>query len=162
MIREGKRSISRELHRILEFVDKVLAKEHERSLGAAEILETGNEAFGEAARIIEDDERLLRSTRPSKKVSFSDKGRIPVPEHFEERSNDGHWRSHVERSGWEVSGIRIVEHSEPEEEVAPISDDEGSSEGGCENVGKLRCQNGNLGGLSAPLPPLMERRRRGK
>ncbi|KAG1368617.1 BAG family molecular chaperone regulator 8, chloroplastic [Cocos nucifera] len=165
MIREGKRSISRELGRILEFVEKVLVKEHERSLGAAEVAGiggNGNEGSGEI-------EMLLRSNKPTLKVSFFENGREsrvsagalgPFPEHFEERSNGGHQRANIERLCREVTGTRIAEHSEPEEGVSQLSDDERSSEGGSENGGNFRGRNGNLGGLSAPLPLLMERRRR--
>lgn len=179
MIREGKRSISRELVRILEFVEKVLVKELERSLRAVEVAGiggNGSEGFEEVARVIEDNEMLLpRSTKSSKKVSFFENGRgtrvsagAPgtFPEHFEEHSNVGHQRGNVERLGRKVTGSRIAEHSEPEQGVSQLSDDERSSEGGSDNGdrhgtgGNFCGDNGNLGGLSAPLPVHMEPRRR--
>nr|XP_010923589.1 BAG family molecular chaperone regulator 8, chloroplastic [Elaeis guineensis] len=164
MIREGKRSISRELVRILEFVEKVLVKKHERSLGAGEaagIGGNGSEGFGEI-------ETLLRFTKQTKKVSFFENEREsrvsagasgPYPEHFEEHSNGGHQRGNIERLCREVTGMRITEHSKPEEGLSQLSDDERSSEGGSENGGRYGSR-GHFRGLSAPLPVLMERTRR--
>ncbi|PKA64946.1 BAG family molecular chaperone regulator 8, chloroplastic [Apostasia shenzhenica] len=63
MIREGKRSISRELARMLDFIDKVLVKERSVSLRALEI--TGNAAEDEAAPPIP-------YARSAKRVSFAE------------------------------------------------------------------------------------------
>jgi hypothetical protein len=70
MIREGRRAVSRELTRILEFVDKVLVKEHEQvvmgdELGAGEDHEGCSVSF-------------VAGRRPAskKKVSFSGNGRV--------------------------------------------------------------------------------------
>ncbi|XP_008777762.2 BAG family molecular chaperone regulator 8, chloroplastic [Phoenix dactylifera] len=177
MIREGKRSISRELVRILEFVDKVLVKEREMSLRAVEIAEmgtNGSDGFEGVARAPEYDGVLLQSTKPGKKVSFFENGRgsrasagasEPFSEDYEEYSDHGIRRGHVERFGREVAGIRISEHSEPEERIHQPKGDERGSEVGSENGdrygngGKFCGQNGSLSGLSAPLPVQMERRR---
>ena len=40
MIREGKRAVSRELTQILEFVDKVLVREHHKQMVIGDALET--------------------------------------------------------------------------------------------------------------------------
>lgn len=64
MIREGKRAVSRELTRILEFVDKVLIKEHEQMVMADKYHDGCNAA--------------LVAGRPSvsKKVSFSGNAQV--------------------------------------------------------------------------------------
>jgi hypothetical protein len=70
MIREGKRAVSRELTRILEFVDKVLAKEHGQ-LATVDALDNGDYHEGCSAEFM--------SNRPAvnkKKVSFSSNGWI--------------------------------------------------------------------------------------
>ena len=64
MIREGKRAVSRELTRILEFVDKVLIKEHEQMVMADEYHHGCNAALG------------ARRPSVSKKVSFSGNGQV--------------------------------------------------------------------------------------
>ncbi|KAL0926616.1 hypothetical protein M5K25_002855 [Dendrobium thyrsiflorum] len=61
MIRDGKRSISRDLARMLEFVDKVLARELRLSLRAVEV--------------VEDAAPPVPRTRSAKRVSFADNGR---------------------------------------------------------------------------------------
>ncbi|KAH0469172.1 hypothetical protein IEQ34_002404 [Dendrobium chrysotoxum] len=58
MIRDGKRSISRDLARMLEFVDKVLVRERRLSL-----------------RAVEDAAPPVPRTRTAKRVSFEDNGR---------------------------------------------------------------------------------------
>nr|XP_029124298.1 uncharacterized protein LOC105058095 [Elaeis guineensis] len=135
----------------------------------------GTEGFEGVARAPADDEVLLQSTKPAKKVSFFENGRgsrasagapEPFSEDYEECSDRGLQRDHAERFGRAVAGIRIVEHSEPEERIHQPNDDERSSESGSENGdryrngGKFRGQNGGLGGLSAPLPVQMEQRTR--
>jgi hypothetical protein len=70
MIREGKRAVSRELTRILEFVDKVLAEEHGQ-LATADALDNGDCHEGCRAEFM-----LNRLPVNKKKVSFSSNGRI--------------------------------------------------------------------------------------
>ncbi|KAL5231414.1 hypothetical protein ABZP36_030190 [Zizania latifolia] len=70
MIREGKRTVSRELTRILEFVDKVLVKEHEEiatsgALDTNDYHEGCNGAFAANAPAMN-----------KKKVSFCNKGKV--------------------------------------------------------------------------------------
>lgn len=69
MIREGKRAVSRELTRILEFIDKVMVKEHEQ-LTSSDAFDNGAYHEGCSAEFV--------SNRPvvNKKVSFSSNGRI--------------------------------------------------------------------------------------
>ncbi|XP_072988678.1 BAG family molecular chaperone regulator 8, chloroplastic [Typha latifolia] len=130
MIREGKRSISRELVRIMEFVDKVLVKEQEISLRAMEI--AGNAAaFG--------DDEVFRSTKAAKKVSFLENGRrhmdsITAHMPFPEEGND-----YLQPSGFHQLS----------------DDDEKSSESSSETDRK----GGKRSGLSAPLPVQMEPRK---
>ena len=67
MVREGKRSISRELVRTLDFIDKWVVKEHQLSLDAIEI--TGN--CGIERDSVEDMRREIvgteEVTKPSKR-----------------------------------------------------------------------------------------------
>ncbi|OEL22383.1 hypothetical protein BAE44_0016600 [Dichanthelium oligosanthes] len=70
MIREGKRTVSRELARILEFVDKVLVKEHEQ-MAMGDALDADEYHGGCNAAFV--------AGRPSvskKKVSFSGNGQV--------------------------------------------------------------------------------------
>ena len=69
LIREGKRAVSRELTRILEFVDKVLVKEHEQ-VAMGDALVTDEYYEGCKAAFV--------AGRPStsKKVSFSGNGQV--------------------------------------------------------------------------------------
>nr|CAB3461001.1 unnamed protein product [Digitaria exilis] len=70
MLREGKRAVSRELTRILEFVDKVLVKEHEH-MAMGDALDTDEYHEGYNAAFV--------AGRPSvskKKVSFSGNGQV--------------------------------------------------------------------------------------
>ncbi|CAL5095761.1 unnamed protein product [Urochloa decumbens] len=70
MIREGKRAVSRELTRILEFVDKVLVKEHEQ-MAMGDALDANEYHEGCSAAFV--------AGRPSvskKKVTFSGNGRV--------------------------------------------------------------------------------------
>ncbi|KAL6838584.1 hypothetical protein ACP4OV_031640 [Aristida adscensionis] len=70
MIREGKRAVSREVTRILEFVDKVLVKEHEQmAMGAA--LDTDEYHEGCNASFVAN-----RPAVSKKKVSFSANGQV--------------------------------------------------------------------------------------
>uniref|UniRef100_K3Z6S9 BAG domain-containing protein n=1 Tax=Setaria italica TaxID=4555 RepID=K3Z6S9_SETIT len=80
MIREGKRAVSRELTRILEFVDKVLVKEHEQvamgdALGASEYHEGCSASFVGG-----------RPSVSKKKVSFSGNGQV---HELNEETGDG-------------------------------------------------------------------------
>ncbi|XP_020573165.1 uncharacterized protein LOC110019718, partial [Phalaenopsis equestris] len=74
MIRDGKRSISRELTRMLEFVDKVLVRDRRLSLRAMEVME---DAAGSVPR-----------TRSAKRVSFADNRRGIEEEPKERFSRD--------------------------------------------------------------------------
>lgn len=71
MLREGKRAVSRELTRILEFVDKVLVKEHEHMAMGDDALDT--DGYRESCNA------AFVAGRPSlskKKVSFSGNGQV--------------------------------------------------------------------------------------
>ncbi|CAD6271604.1 unnamed protein product [Miscanthus lutarioriparius] len=76
MIREGKRAVSRELTRILEFVDKVLIKEQQQMVMADEYHDGCNAA--------------LVAGRPSvsKKVSFSGNGQVHTINEKTEKGNE--------------------------------------------------------------------------
>ncbi|KAG0518764.1 hypothetical protein BDA96_09G205000 [Sorghum bicolor] len=76
MIREGKRAVSRELTRILEFVDKVLIKEHEQMVMADEYHHGCNAALG------------ARRPSVSKKVSFSGNGQVHTLNEKTENGNE--------------------------------------------------------------------------
>ncbi|CAN6332437.1 unnamed protein product [Urochloa humidicola] len=84
MIREGKRAVSRELTRILEFVDKVLVKEHEQ-MAMGDALDANEYHEGCSAAFI--------AGRPSvskKKVSFSGNGQVhELKEETENRNEEG-------------------------------------------------------------------------
>ncbi|KAL6618955.1 hypothetical protein ACP70R_034094 [Stipagrostis hirtigluma subsp. patula] len=70
MIREGKRAVSREMTRILEFVDKVLVKEHEQ-MAMAGALDTDEYHEGCSAAFVAN-----RPAASKKKVSFSANGQV--------------------------------------------------------------------------------------
>ncbi|XP_062181644.1 uncharacterized protein LOC133885893 [Phragmites australis] len=70
MIREGKRAVSRELSRILEFVDKVLLKEHEQ-MAMSDALDTDEYHEGCNAAFVADRPAVIE-----KKVSFSGNGQV--------------------------------------------------------------------------------------
>ncbi|PAN18699.1 hypothetical protein PAHAL_3G219400 [Panicum hallii] len=70
MIREGKRAVSRELTRILEFVDKVLVKEHEQ-VAMGDALDTDEYHEGCKAAYMAG-----RPSTSKKKVSFSGNGQV--------------------------------------------------------------------------------------
>ncbi|CAN6337110.1 unnamed protein product [Urochloa humidicola] len=82
MIREGKRAVSRELTRILEFVDKVLVKEHEQ-VAMGDALDANEYHEGCSAAFV--------AGRPSvskKKVSFSGNGQVHAPKEEKENGNE--------------------------------------------------------------------------
>ena len=70
LIREGKRAVSRELTRILEFVDKVLVKEHEQ-VAMGDALVTDEYYEGCKAAFVAG-----RPSTSKKKVSFSGNGQV--------------------------------------------------------------------------------------
>lgn len=158
MIREGKRSISRELTRILDFIDKVLVKEHQLFLNAVELAE-------DSRRGSEGAEEVHRAV---KKVSFSEAGkrsRVTFSNHdqfVDEISNFSDQHPTVENLSCEAVG-NGVNHTRAER-FHEASDDERSSESSFgngerfENVKQAKNQNGKFG-LSAPLPVQMESRR---
>ncbi|CAN6327634.1 unnamed protein product [Urochloa humidicola] len=82
MIREGKRAVSRELSRILEFVDKVLVKEHEQ-MAMGDALDANEYHEGCSAAFV--------AGRPSvskKKVSFSGNGQVHELKEETENGNE--------------------------------------------------------------------------
>ncbi|GJN14904.1 hypothetical protein PR202_gb01780 [Eleusine coracana subsp. coracana] len=95
MIREGQRAVSRELTRILEFVDKVLVKEHEQlPMG-----DNGDYHEGCSAEFV--------SSRPAvnkKKVSFSSNGRIHELNGETEEADEGSESSGSADESDEVKG----------------------------------------------------------
>ncbi|XP_009399118.2 uncharacterized protein LOC103983603 [Musa acuminata AAA Group] len=166
IVREGKRSISRELARILEFIDKVLVKEHQLSLDAIEIAGNGGQerSFVEDGRT--ESEGAEEVMRVAKKVSFLEDGKRSrvsfsgCNQFVEELSNAGYQNGQVKSLGGKAArnGARDRMGSE---RFYEISEDEKSSEGSVENssrVEKFLSRNGRLG-LSAPLPVQMEPRR---
>lgn len=169
MIRQGKRSISRELTRVVEFVDKVLVNEHQLSLDAIELAGNGiNEGFFAEVRRrgSEGAEEVRRTT---KKVSFSEDGnraRVSFSRnHFaEELSDYSDQNSLVENLSDEVARSRIEDTTGPER-FNEASDDERASESSLESGNRYEKpkQSENRKGklnLSAPLPVLMEPRRK--
>lgn len=99
MIRDGKRSISRELTRMLEFVDKFLVSERRLSPRAMEA--------------VEDAAPPVQRTRSAKRVSFADNGRV-VEEEAKERFSrvleekekgfeNGNSTFHAQNGGFELS-----------------------------------------------------------
>ncbi|GJM89041.1 hypothetical protein PR202_ga05637 [Eleusine coracana subsp. coracana] len=96
MIREGKRAVSRELTRILEFVDKVLVKEHEQ----LPVRDNGDYHEGCSAEFV--------SSRPAvnkKKVSFSSNGRIHELNGATEEFDEGSESSGSADESDEVKGM---------------------------------------------------------
>lgn len=167
MVREGKRSISRELARILEFIDKVLVKEHQLSLDAIEIAGNGGHerSFVEDGRT--ESEGSEEVTRVAKKVSFLEDGKRSMVsfsgcnQFVEELSNAGYQNGQVKNLGGKAARHWARDHM-GSERFHEISEDEKSSEGSVENssrVEKLLSRNGMLR-LSAPLPVQMEPRRK--
>ncbi|WVZ99217.1 hypothetical protein U9M48_044546 [Paspalum notatum var. saurae] len=71
MIREGKRAVSRELNRILEFVDKVLVREHHEQMAMGDALDTDGYHDGCNAAFVAG-----RPAMGKKKVSFSGNGQV--------------------------------------------------------------------------------------
>ncbi|XP_042393929.1 uncharacterized protein LOC121984844 [Zingiber officinale] len=169
MIREGKRSISRELTRILDFIDKVLVKEHQLFLNAVEFAGNGRNlvTFAEDSR--RGSEGAEEVHRAVKKVSFSEVGkrsRVPFSNHdqfVDEISNFSDQHPVVENLSCEAVGNGQGNHTGAER-FHEASDDERSSESSFENgerfesVKQAKNQNGKFG-LSAPLPVQMESRR---
>ncbi|WOK99661.1 formin-like protein 13 [Canna indica] len=170
MIREGKRAISRELTRILEFIDKVLVQEQHLALDAIEIAGSGENESSFAEDRARGSKGAQKILRPAKKVSFSEDGRksrayFSNGSQFPEELNDSTDQSYpVENLCEEVprNGIRNYIGAE---RFHDTSDDERSSESSLENSGRhekaKRFQNGNGKlGLTAPLPVQMEPRRK--
>lgn len=99
MIRDGKRSISRELTRILEFIDKVLLRERHLSLHAMEL--------------VEDASLPVPRTRSAKRVTFTDNGRgveeeakegfSRVLQEKEKVFDNGYGAFHSQNAGFELS-----------------------------------------------------------
>lgn len=159
MIREGKRSISRELTRILDFVDKVLVKEHQLFLNAVEFAGNGRNpvTFAEDSR--RGSKGAEEVDRAVKKVSFSDNH----DQFVDEISNFSDLHPVVENLSCEAVGNGRGTYTRAER-FHEASDDERSSESSFENGGRFenvkqsKNQNGKFG-LSAPLPVQMESRR---
>lgn len=168
MIREGKRSISRELTRILDFIDKVLVKEHQLFLNAVELAGNGRNPVILAEDSRRGSEGAEEVHRAVKKVSFSEAGkrsRVTFSNHdqfVDEISNFSDQHPTVENLSCEAVG-NGVNHTRAER-FHEASDDERSSESSFgngerfENVKQAKNQNGKFG-LSAPLPVQMESRR---
>ncbi|TVU20623.1 hypothetical protein EJB05_36838 [Eragrostis curvula] len=72
MIREGKRAVSRELTRILEFVDKVLVKEHEQLPMGAAFEDNEEDCHHEGCSA----EYMSNRPAVNRKVSFSSNGQV--------------------------------------------------------------------------------------
>ncbi|CAL9758141.1 unnamed protein product [Musa acuminata subsp. burmannicoides] len=169
MVREGKRSISRELVRMLDFIDKVVVKGHQLSLDAIEI--TGN--CGIERDSVEDMRREIVGTEEvpklAKKVSFLEDGKRPrfslsgLHQLEEELIDAGNQTAPPESLGGEITSTESSDHLGPER-FHEISNGDRSSESSIENGGKyvkgkhFQNQNGKLG-LSAPLPLQMELRK---
>ncbi|KAJ0980192.1 hypothetical protein J5N97_008447 [Dioscorea zingiberensis] len=137
MIREGKKSISRELTRILEFIDKVSPKELRNPI---------KEESGDHRR-----RRRSLGSKAAKRVSFSD---FDAHEPFAEDLID--LSGEMERLGRGIEGIGLhsrvldVEHAEN----AELENEDEIRYG----VGrKFEVPNGNFG-LYAPMPVQMESR----
>ncbi|KAJ8506737.1 hypothetical protein OPV22_007623 [Ensete ventricosum] len=167
MIREGKRSISRELARILEFIDKVLVKEHQLSVDAIEIAGNGRHerSFVEDGRT--ESEGAEEVLRVAKKVSFLEDGnrsRVSFSgcnQFVEELGDAGYQNGQMKSLGREAARNGATDRM-GSERFHDTCEDERSSESSVENssrVEKFLSRNGRSG-LSAPLPLQMEPRRK--
>ncbi|KAJ1263615.1 hypothetical protein BS78_09G199500 [Paspalum vaginatum] len=83
MIREGKRAVSRELTRILEFVDKVLVREHHEQVAMGDALDNDGYAEGCNAPFVAG-----RPAMGKKKVSFSGNGQVHKANREMEKGNE--------------------------------------------------------------------------
>ncbi|THU74598.1 hypothetical protein C4D60_Mb04t35070 [Musa balbisiana] len=141
MVREGKRSISRELVRMLDFIDKVAVKEHQLSLDAIEI--TGN--CGVERDSVEGMRREIVGTEEvqklAKKVSFLEDGKRPRfslsgrHQLEEELIDAGNQTAPLESLGGDITSTESSDHLGPER-FHEISNGDRSSESSIENGGK--------------------------
>ncbi|RWW00845.1 hypothetical protein GW17_00036161 [Ensete ventricosum] len=165
--KEGKRSISRELARILEFIDKVLVKEHQLSVDAIEIAGNGRHerSFVEDGRT--ESEGADEVLRVAKKVSFLEDGnrsRVSFSgcnQFVEELGDAGYQNGQMKSLGREAARNGATDRM-GSERFHDTCEDERSSESSVENssrVEKFLSRNGRSG-LSAPLPLQMEPRRK--